>query len=546
MKKILSVCFLCFVCTLGCFAYNNQKLYDSDDVVYKTVLRLCTSSGVLGPTPILPITNYELNQALNRVSVNKLSAELKNEYDKVYAILNNNANAFEYDFVFEVTPQVFIVTDYNKGERNDFFLPYKDELPSINLKNSFFFGENIAIEGNLPIQNSPIKNGTLLSSFDWLVNYRNNKWNFIGTNSTGMSAEVPFLARGVIGNEWINLVIGRTHHSFGSGIKSNMIIGDNFTYQELMKLAFTSKNFIYNISLTHFDTQKGLDTFDIASFGGKHQTRVVHRFDINIIDKIRLSLNLSTLYFADSAFDIRWFNPLMIAHNYYNYDESRVLKAGDEANNLFALEAEWVIIPNLKMSTQFALDQFQTAFEDAGAVPAAWGCLANIEWLIPSKEFNYKLWSEFVYASDYLYLNTKFDDEAKKKPNYNYDYILGYHTRDWQSSSVSYTGYQHGPGSISGAIGFDFNYPSHNLDVNTFLLYRQHGLKGIYSPDFSTASGLTEHVFQFQVDSKWQILTNLSVFGGLNLSYYKNYKNTAKETFIPQMYVGLTWKAFTF
>lgn len=555
MKKLLSFFFvLCIGMSFVC-ASNSQKLFDYDSHESVIVRFLCDYQGVTGPSSSYPITASELRLALGRIDESILPEELKSVYMEVSESLAETFQEFfSWSPSFSISPQIFLAGSYTgmeaEGGRNSFFLPYRDEKPSVQAGIGIGFGNNVFLEGELIVKNSPIKDGIFLTSFDWLLNYRNGNWNFMGANSTGFVAEIPYLARGSVGNGWVNIIVGRTPHSLGTGFTGNMLVGDNFDYQELVKLSFHSNLFTYDIMVTHFDEQDSIDSFLTESFSGRQQSRVVHRFDINFFDKVRFAINLGTLYYSDAVFDYRWLMPFMIAHNYYNYKEDMVLTSMDEANNTNSFEIEWMIGKGWKIGGQFILDQFQTFFEDKDSLPSAYGALANVSWTGLADTSLLTLWGEFVYTNPYLYLNEKYNDEEKTDPNYNYDYILGYHRRGWQSSSVAYSGYPLGPDAIVAALGADVIDYANYLEYSFQLRYSVKGAKGIYSPDFSGGYGAMTptgdhpmHTISLTGDCTWSILEGkMDLFGGAYFAYVWNYGHNPNDCrFIPQGYFGFSW-----
>ena len=58
----------------------------------------------------------------------------------------------------------------------------------------------------------------------------------------------------LIRNDYINFTAGHYPHSMCNGITGNLLVGDNFYYQEIITLSFMSR-FTYNISVTHFNQQ---------------------------------------------------------------------------------------------------------------------------------------------------------------------------------------------------------------------------------------------------------------------------------------------------
>lgn len=541
-KRIVLVLF--FLLLVISSAIASQELFDAYSYEYNTITKLCILSGVTGPSSVTPITKNELKIAYDRINVEKLPSHSIAEYRDIGSLFNETDD-FSYNFGLNISPQLFIEKNYYDGDRNSFFLPYSKEVPSVEIGGGFNFGNNAFIEGYIPVIDSPLASGTFIHSFSWLINKRDGVLNIMGTNSTGMNAEVPFIARGSIGNEWVNLVIGRTSHSIGTGYTGNLIIGDNFAYQEIMKLGFNSKYFNYNISYTHFDTQIDKTKFDVESFSGKNQIRVDHRLDINLSKNFLFSADLCTLYYSDAALDPRFFNPLMIAHNYYNYEESDVLTLGDEANNLFGISFDWIVLPGLKLGGQFALDQFQLGFEDKDALPQATGYLINLSYSIPFANRDVlTVWSEAVYTSDYLYCNTKFEDSNKTIPNYNYDYMVGYKRRDWQASSISYSGYPEGPSATVFAIGSEYVNNSVNISINSILSYTVKGTKGILDPTLIPSTNkIKQKTINLRTIINWDINRFASIFGGASLRYFINYGNVENQNkFEPQAYLGCTIK----
>ncbi len=559
MRKKFCICLFWLLNISVLFAINAQKLYLDNDFEYRTVVVLCSVSGVLGPSSAVPVTARELQLALDRIDKSKLSISFLEIYNEIYDQVNNEGlKTFDAVLDISITPQIFLAAEYFKNESNgggraNFFLPYRDERAAISFGGDFYFGDNIFLEGELPIINSPLRDGLLITSFDWLLNYRDGKLNFLGRNNTGMASNVPTLARGVFGNDYFNIILGRSQQSMGAGFTGNMIVGNNFNYQEMLKLGFLSNPFVYNISYTHFDTQSGLTSFDRPKFGGKHQIRLVHRFDINVHNKVRLVLNLGTLYFSDSVFDLRLFTPFMMAHNYFNYDEDFDLSKHtyDEANNILGFEIEWAVLPQFGIGIQVVVDQFQLFFEDQDVLPMACGGLLNLCWTAPLEHSVLRVWLEGVYTTPFLYLNEKYDGPGKVNPNYNYDFIVGYYRSEWQTPNIAYSGYQYGPDCIAITVGAQYENYSVGVNSALSLVYRVHGEKGLSDFSFgenfknlATPTGIPEHTIQLQGDCSWQIIRNkLNLFGGASCSYYINYKNREGENkFVPQGYIGITWK----
>lgn len=552
VKKALVLLLLPFLLASPVFS-NDMHLFDADSFEYRAAVRLCSYAGVPAPSSALPVTASEIRLALMRINPEALGPDALALFEKVLVALSGNEDAFVFDFDLALSPFVYVTPDQWGAEgivadRNDFFLPYRDERPFIELDFKFDFGRNVFMEAELPLINGPIGKGMNLTSFDFIINYRDGKWNFFGNKSTSPLGEMPTLARGAIGNRWVNLIAGRSPHSIGSGITGNLVVGDNFLYQDLVKLSFVSEPFTYNISYTHFDEQISETGFQKFRVGGMHQVRVVHRFDVTLFNRLRLALDMGTLYYSTSAFDFRFFNPLMLSHNYYNYDESSTInKAYDEANNTMGLAFEYNIAPEFLLTAQVVVDQFQLPNEKDD-LPPALGGLVNFSWSDIQGPHSIRVWTEFVYTTPYLYLNRK-SSADNPAARYNYDWILGYYSnREWQASHAGYSGYVYGPDCILFALGADYD-DFESLSASLRLQYRAHGEKGLsdweVDDDFSrsTPSGIVEHRFSVSGDVEWGFAKNLELLSGVDLSYNLNYKNNKdRDVFVPQMYFGVTWR----
>lgn len=540
---------------------SSQKLYDYTDKEYVIIDALCAMSSVPGPSSASPITERELELAFERIDFDRLNPDAKQLYADLSTIFVDESDEFSMNLTPYLNPQIYLSTEYDIP-RYYFALPYPDEAALIGIDMEFNFGRNVFLEGNMGVYNSPTYNNMFLSNAAWLINFKDGQWSFMGENGTGMYGQVPTLARGAIGNNWVNLITGRTRHKLGSG-ESNLLVGDNFLYQELFKLSFISNNFTYNIDITHFDNQTGETTFSRPSFDGKHQMRVVHRFDINFFDRVRFVANLGTLYYTDSAFDFRFINPLIVAHNYYNYQEKNYLVPGevDEANNTFAFELEINIVDGLRLSSQFILDQFQTFFEDQSALPSAYGALLNISYTGINNKVLFCAYVEGVYTSPFLYLNEKY--EAKEdgggdwvadyeKRNYNYDYILGYWNRQgFEYPQIGYSGYEYGPDCIGVSLGCRVDLLENDISADMSLSFVVNGEKGIENSTFSgetpyyavTPTGTPEYIISGKCDLSWMIMPDtLELQLGAYLTWYGNHNHISSDSLLlPQAMVGCRW-----
>lgn len=482
------------------YASSSQKIYTVRDDVYRRVDELCRRAGVLGPSSFSPMSSNVFLIALDRIDEDSLSISDQREYGELYSKLTEDESLFEsgwFSFDADLGANLAIniasyseydFTNSDKSEpyfdrREDVLLPYRYTMPALKLGGEVGFGDNVFLEVDFDLGNNSKR--LYETSFGWLYTSLGDNPGF-GLN---FPFEIPLRAGGSFGNDYVSFIVGRFPHSMGSGITGNMTVGDNFIYQEIGNLSFISNYFSYNISVTRFDQQVGivdtahtdvppqvqsdhLTTFSRNEFSGMQQFRVVHRFDLNMFNKVRFALNLSTLYNSSNGLDIRFFAPFVIAHNYYNYDNTIEKKYFDEANNLIGLELEVSVIKGLGLSFQAAIDQMQMFFEPED-FPPAYGVLGNLKYSTNLGSGNLEIWFEGAYTNPYLYLNEK--RNADGSVDYNLDYVVGYHMRGLED--YGYSGYVYGPDTMVFSLGGKFS--SARFEVGGNILYRIKGEKAL-------------------------------------------------------------------
>lgn len=582
MTKYIAKRFLVFLVLslIFCFtlsANNLQKTYTVNDDIYKRVDRLTREAGVIGPSSFSPMSGRILEIALQRIDTSKLSQTQLEEYNDLYNEIVNDEeiNTIFYSDNFGLdlglrANLAFNFEDYEKFDfstqkvdhRNDNMIPYRYQEGFVSIYPKIYFGDYIFIEGNFELRNNDRRNYE--SSLGWLITGADNQFSFMGNGyPNSMAPEIPYKAGLSVGNDYIHFILGRYPHSIGSGITGNLMVGDNFLYQEISNLSLISNYFTYNISITRFDQMDnlggGIAKISQREFDGMQQFRVVHRFDINLFNKARFAVDLATIYNSTYGFDLRFFYPFVLSHNYYNYTNFLEKETFDEANNMMNFYLEIAPIRGLSVSLQFAIDQMQVYFETQDSVPAAWGALANVKYSTPISNLGHlDSWFEFAYTNPYIYLNGKYDDNGM---DYNLDYITGYHTKHVQD--YGYSGYQFGPDTILFALGSEFNSANWKAGIKT--LYRVSGKNrlgnkyvNIYETDIDMSQSViekgdnestptggwnnAEHLLQPVIYGSYKFeYCNLEVYTSVAFNTYFNYEFTGKTVFLPQATIGIKW-----
>ena len=589
LKKTFVVLLLLIISVSFAWAANYQKTYQMSDEVWVRANRLCVSAGYLGPAPVSPISGAEILNALERLDYSSLSAWQKEEYDYLVSKLSNPAEGVAFtgkNIIFD--PQMFIgIEGYAFNNLKDtpvdeFFIPYRDRIPLFYAGIDSYFGDLAYInmqalykdglrsfeldeKGN--VITVPDGNFYNFSNFSFIMSpVYGGGWSFLNSKdgaNYGIQSFQPIKAGGSFGNEFMNLFIGRDRQAFGNGITGNMVIGDNFSFQEMVKLSFFSDIFSYYISLTHFDNVENDQPF---SFNGFHQNRLIHRFDINLFNKFRIAVNVGAHMLTDSPFDFRMLNPMMLVHNWRNNKEATEWDPSkqDELNNILGFEFEYAFYPGFIASAQIVIDQFRLSVEKDSQVPSALGFLGNLKHVAKVGDGYLESWFEAAYTSPYLYLNYKrtkyvdynYDEEGKMYPVYNYednymlDFLVGYRYDQNNYSEYEYSGYIYGPNAIVLSAGTEYS-SFKGWNINADILYMLHGINGKESwrnksnreeyIDFK-CDNVTEHTLLLKAGGSYTLFDGFELTAAFGATFKWNYRNQVGEykDFI-QAAVGISW-----
>lgn len=550
-KSVLFVLIIAIIFTLPLFS-GNQKLFDAFSPEYKSVVKLCKIAGVVGPSSATPITADELKMAIERIDVNKLDNNHK-------AILNSineelkSSDDFSYDINFSIAPQLFYSKNYEKIEQKDFFIPFNEQEPFLNLAFELEYGNTAFFETSYELMNSSaiginktdevysVKPGIPLSSFGFIVDYRNGVLSTSSIREITVSnyVEFPSVARGAIGGKWMNVVVGRTRQQMGSSRTANLVLGDNYRFQEAMDFSFFAKTFTYSLNLTHFDVQALNGVVEHTRYSGpKQQIRIMHRFDATILNNFRTILDLGNVMFTDNPFDIRYLIPIFMSHNLYNYEEEpdTTKNTHDEANNIMGFEFEYVPLPRLELHMQIVVDQFRTVFETNSTLPNAIGGMVGASYLKSFNDFDADFWAEAVYTSPVLYINNKTTGGVK---NNNYDWALGY-WRDNTQGDLEWSGYKWGPGVTALTLGYDFDFYKKDIELKSNLTIKVSNDRAYIDQNVTP---VTRKYLYLQFDNivNWKYSDHISLYSGLSAQARWDLMNNTPFRFLPQCAFGFKW-----
>ena len=578
VRKIVLV-LLIICCIVLPLSSHESEYYPISSAEWKMVDDICRLSGVTGPSSFGPVTGRQLLLALERAEKNGASPSLLEKaremiyaYDSLYEDdLGSIALELELNLegYYQTNGEELTVPSF--GYDNEWFVRNYRERPStISLKLESTVGDHFYSRFIMPAREKQI-----MKEFYW-----NDSFHFLG-QSMVMEQNYPYDAGVSFSSNNLSLITGRGKVSQGEGFTGNTAVGDNYDYQEFLKLGANTRNTGFFLTLTNFDSSRQAiaDSGHVvtepwkvqnAKFSGYRELRHSAGYEASVFDKVKVSLSFVTLLDTDTAFDFRYLNPFMVMHSYFNYHEDTVL----EANNIISLDLSFAIAKGLRLYFQFSMDQIQFSGEAKGYAndylyvdPNAYAALLNISWSKDIEDGILTLFGEAVYISPAMYLNQKYYDsegnvtQYKGKLNdsgteyislyedscWSQDFLLGYNRTEsyGYNADMAFSGYIYGPDAIVFALGGEYYIPE-KLKISSSLFYMMHGEKGrgsdINNYNFSgldtletinvmSPTGVVEHTLVAKVEGDYIINDYVSIYGGAAFSSFWNYRNVKGKDF---------------
>ena len=575
MVRKLVLLLLMISCIVLPLSSHESEYYPVSSEEWRLVDDICRLSGVTGPSSFGPVTGRQLLLALERAekkgaspSLLEKAREMIYAYDGLYEDdLGSIALEVELNLegYYQTNGDELTVPSF--GYDNEWFVRNYRERPStISLKLESTVGDHFYSRFVMPAREKQI-----IDDFYW-----NDAFHFLGQAKI-MEQNFPYDAGISLSSDNLSLITGRGKVSQGEGFTGNTAVGDNYDYQEFLKLGANTRNTGFFLTLTNFDSSRQAiaDSGHVvtepwkvqnAKFSGYRELRHSAGYEASVFDKVKVSLSFVTLLDTDTAFDFRYLNPFMVMHSYFNYHEDTVL----EANNIISIDLSFAIARGLRLYFQFSMDQIQFSGEAKGYAndylyvdPNAYAALLNISWSKDIEDGILTLFGEAVYTSPAMYLNQKYYDNGNVtqykgkiengqytssfEPCWSQDFLLGYNRTEsyGYNADMAFSGYIYGPDAIVFALGGEYYIPE-KLNISSSLFYMVHGEKGrgfsIENYNFSgldtletinvmSPTGVVEHTLVAKVEGDYIINDYVSIYGGAAFSSFWNYRNVEGKDF---------------
>ena len=581
MKRAVAVLSFFLLSVLSAFSSSNlQRYYAVGSTEWQSVNAICHTAGVTGPSSVGPVTADELLLALSRAEsrggTNALIEDMKARLTDSSALLVDEDYG-TIDITGDATPEFYAQLSQPFGENSstmpdwdldgDWFIKNTRErnpICSITLENTvgcvFYSRFVLSIENTISRENdtTPYWNDFLSSQMTEFNIFRNFP------DDGGIS----------LGGKGLSLIIARGRLSVGEGYTGNTAVGDNYDYQEFMKASFYTRYGKVSLSLTTFDSSHdgSLMPYGLLSsrFNEWRELRHSASYEITPFENFRLSLTFVSHLDTRTALDIRYLNPFLFLHNYFNYEDATVF----ESNNMISADFSWTIAPGWNLYGQLTMDQVQLTNEvrryvsEMGTVdPNAFGGLMNISYsgILGSGLLN--VYAEFVYNMPGMYLNSKYYDENGSVTQYRYsssgelnrscwsqDFLTGYKRTESDYDDIGYSTYLYGGDCLVLSAGASWRVPDTRL-VKADVFYMAHGEKGRGSSidnytfeginseaDLNRLSltGTVEHTIVLRAEEELKVWNSLSLSFGGAYSLRINYNNEDGRLFSNfQCYFGI-------
>ncbi|MGD1822941.1 MAG: hypothetical protein ACPKM0_09315 [Pleomorphochaeta sp.] len=484
-KTIVLLMVLLLANTLLFAINNNQRILDIDSDVYNGIRDLYLSQGLAQPSSAAPYSDSELYMMLELLDTSKFSKADTKVYEYILDSLElddrNNTKLGKIEW----NPTIN-VESYNHTNTTDFLTrdnwiyDFQDQEQFLSLDveawtGSFFYGL-----GNFSIGTTYTTENTF-----GITNFNSNLLFLYPNKIIDLDFNFPYRAFIAVGDDSWSLQIGRDRVKWGSGVTSNLMIGDNLKYLDELRYTTYSNQFKYTYLLSFFPYPSNyINSSDYDATTGLGQgnevsgTRalIAHRGEGRLFNnKVGLALNESIMYQSEeNVLDLRYLSPTALFHNYY-------IRAN--ANSLVTLELDYTPIKNFNIYGQVAVDEFSLPGEPVQGVsslanPKALGYLGGVRYHYDvADKYKGNTSLELAYTDPYLYLRGSgtYNDSTQESDEYGINYVVAF--REFAEGTYyhsEYLGYEYGGDAIVANINSTLvNYGKWNIEANIF--YMLHG-----------------------------------------------------------------------
>ncbi len=422
---------------------GGQELVKAGSWLYDAVTALALECGQVNFADQAPLSIAELKLYVSEIDYSRLSIAGKAQYKRIIAYFDEQNISLDSDIVsLGIDPEINIEGYYKSNDDIAWVYDRYERRPLLStpftlgvsdyvtLSTDIKLGENKGqMAHNDNYSNVPIAPDEIDINFPD-TGYLSTGYKF--TDTTGVNFQLGMGAQDV----------GRSLS--GSVITSRYMTGASYANFEIFNPAIR-----YTMNVTQFNVDKYMYS---------------HRLDMRFFKKLSFSVQESMLVYH--PLELRFLNPLTIYHGmspWRDYGE-------DESNTCayLALKASFALTDCVRLYGMYAMNQFQTAYEQSNwpddTTPNSIGAQLGIESYIPFKEGYFHLWLEGYYATPYLYI--------KENPAWS---LVRTYAENIGDMAVFYewVGSPFGPDTMSGELNLGYEVPGRwSLNASYLLMAR--------------------------------------------------------------------------
>lgn len=446
-KKIITFIFTFFVSTLVFSATRGaQELVPAGSWVYESFNKICIEQSVVNFSDSTPISIQQLKFYMSEINYDSLSSVGKAEYDKIYRYFEQKTYSFDSDLMSiglepSVNPEFYFKSNddfdwvFDRYNRKGFF-----EIPlSITFGDIFAMNMDVSLKQNkgMSLHNDNYIN-LPLGPDQMDVNFPS-----YGYFSTGKK---------ITDNTGIAFILGMGPRSVGNSLNGSIIMSEYLTGTSYAQLEAYSHNIKYTGSVAEFNVDKYL---------------YLHQIDIRLFKKFTFSALEGMI--VNAPFELRFINPLTVFHGYAPWKDYDSDFEEAYTGALFALKIQFVPFSGLKFYGNYAMTQFQTAYERSNwpedVTPNGFGGQLGFDYVKPINNGYFNIVAEGYYATPYLYI--------KESPNWTFVRTYEENIGD-KEIFYEWIGSPFGPDTISGEIKIGYSVPS-KFSIDFIYLFMAKG-----------------------------------------------------------------------
>ena len=517
---------LFFFASINIFASPYDMILVGETII-EDIRFLSLVSGKSVPSFTPPFAPHEIRNFLDLIDESSLSPPAKEAYKRVINRLDPKTPlSLKWD-IFSLSLNVDLTLEGRLRTNKDMdWYPVQSKIPaflSVPLKLNFIDKLQLYVDPAISID-----------PYNYNTNeyFSNNMVFFFNNDINGNSPLKTFVAAG---GPWWNFQLGRDRLSFGTGISGNLSIADNPPFYEFMRLSFFSNQFKYSLIVNQTPLKLNKELYPYLDDNPDYLTKTTQRYfylsriDVTLFKVLTLSL-MEGVMAGNSAFELRYLNPLMIFHNAMTWRDYDHWGAGVENSNgehmngsFFSAEFNWHIVKSLSAYGQFAMTELSIGpelKEGREEAPNAIGLMFGLQ-----NSHSFKTWAsifylECFYTSPFLYINPTpfasiiFMHDVQFVHENHYYYYFGY-PRDTFAITAGTRFFNNDKLILNG----EFSWISRGK-------YGKFPIEWNWTKDYSWApAGTPENNFILSAGINWKLLSFLTLKGKISGIYSLNRNN---------------------